>query len=86
MFNLYVFDDQLQYKEAEGSSHRDGSYAETPGTPKRSHRTGEQDRTFIPDSISFGGERVGKRDQKRKAPAPPSPAQSKRPRKLKASD
>lgn len=77
---------QLQYKEAEGSSHRDGSYAETPGTPKRSHRTGEQDRTFIPDSISFGGERVGKRDQKRKAPAPPSPAQSKRPRKLKASD
>ncbi|KAL6339773.1 hypothetical protein AAG906_034859 [Vitis piasezkii] len=57
---------QLQYKEAEGSSHRDGSYAETPGTPKRSHRTGEQDRTFIPDSISFGGERVGKRDQKRK--------------------
>ncbi|CBI36989.3 SWR1-complex protein 4 [Vitis vinifera] len=77
---------QLQYKEAEGSSHRDGSYVETPGTPKRSHRTGEQDRTFIPDSISFGGERVGKRDQKRKAPAPPSPAQSKRPRKLKASD
>ncbi|KAJ9696723.1 hypothetical protein PVL29_008774 [Vitis rotundifolia] len=77
---------QLQYKEAEGSSHRDGSYAETPGTPKRSQRAGEQDRTFIPDSISFGGERVGKRDQKRKAPAPPSPAQSKRPRKLKASD
>lgn len=34
MFNLYVFDYQLQYKEAEGSSHRDGSYAETPGTPK----------------------------------------------------
>ncbi|XP_054821042.1 SWR1-complex protein 4 [Prosopis cineraria] len=71
---------QLQYKEAEG---RDGSYAETPGTPK--------DRTFIPDSMSFGGERVGKRDQKRKAPgriseAPSSPAQSKRPRKLKASD
>lgn len=33
MFNLHVFDDQLQYKEAEGSSHRDGSYAETPSTP-----------------------------------------------------
>ncbi|XP_028753746.1 SWR1-complex protein 4 [Neltuma alba] len=71
---------QLQYKEAEG---RDGSYTETPGTPK--------DRTFIPDSMSFGGERIGKRDQKRKAPgriseAPSSPAQSKRPRKLKASD
>ncbi|KAF3436570.1 hypothetical protein FNV43_RR23662 [Rhamnella rubrinervis] len=75
---------QLQYKEAEGSSFRDSTY-ETPGTPK--------DRMFIPDSMSFGvsGERVGKRDQKRKAPgrlteAPSSPAQSKRPRKLKASD
>lgn len=74
---------QLQYKEAEGSSFRDNPY-ETPGTPK--------DRIFVPDSINFGGERVGKRDQKRKAPgriseAPPSPAQSnKRPRKYKASD
>ncbi|XP_021812657.1 SWR1-complex protein 4 isoform X5 [Prunus avium] len=76
---------QLQYKEAEGSSYRDSPY-ETPGTPK--------DRTFVPDSMSFGGdvlgERVVKRDQKRKAPgraeAPSSPAQSKRPRKLKASD
>ncbi|XP_030945524.1 SWR1-complex protein 4 isoform X4 [Quercus lobata] len=81
---------QLQYKEAEGSSFRDCSYADTPSTPK--------DRTFVPD-MSFGesciigisGERVGKRDQKRKAPgrlseAPSSPAQSKRPRKLKASD
>ncbi|KAF8401277.1 hypothetical protein HHK36_012210 [Tetracentron sinense] len=82
---------QLQYKEAEGSSHRDSSYTETPSTPKRSHRGGDQDRSFIPDSISFGGERVGKRDQKRKAPgrfseAPPSPPQSKRARKLKASD
>ncbi|KAA8549053.1 hypothetical protein F0562_000737 [Nyssa sinensis] len=82
---------QLQYKEAEGSSYRDSPYAETPSTPKRSQRGVDQDRTFIPDSISFGGERVGKRDQKRKAPgrlseAPPSPAQSKRPRKLKASD
>ncbi|KAI4349772.1 hypothetical protein L6164_010328 [Bauhinia variegata] len=74
---------QLQYKEAEGSSFREGSYTETPSTPK--------DRTFIPDSMSFGGERVGKREQKRKAPgrlseAPSLPAQSKRPRKLKASD
>ncbi|XP_062144639.1 SWR1-complex protein 4 isoform X1 [Alnus glutinosa] len=80
---------QLQYKEAEGSSFRDGSYTDTPGTPKRLYRGGEQDRTFVPD-MSFGGERVGKRDQKRKAPgrvseAPSSPAQSKRPRK-KASD
>ncbi|XP_071922631.1 SWR1-complex protein 4-like [Coffea arabica] len=83
---------QLQYKEAEGSSYRDGLYAETPGTPpKRVQRAVEQDRTFVPDSFSFGGERMGKRDQKRKAPGrllegPPSPAQSKRPRKFKASD
>lgn len=80
---------QLQYKEAEGSSYRDGSYTDMPGTPKRSQRAGDQDRTFVPESINFGGERVGKRDQKRKGPgrlseAPSSPAH-KRPRK-KASD
>ncbi|KAH9730882.1 SWR1-complex protein 4 [Citrus sinensis] len=80
---------QLQYKEAEGSSYRDGSYIDMPGTPKRSQRAGDQDRTFVPESINFGGERVGKRDQKRKGPgrlseAPSSPAH-KRPRK-KASD
>ncbi|KAG8653321.1 SWR1-complex protein 4 isoform X3 [Manihot esculenta] len=80
---------QLQYKEAEGSSFRDGSYTEMPGTPKRSHR--DQDGIFIPDSMSFGGERAGRRDQKRKGPgrlsdAPASPAAHKRPRKLKASD
>ncbi|KAI3693819.1 hypothetical protein L1987_76771 [Smallanthus sonchifolius] len=51
----------LQSKE-EGSSHREGSYTETPDTPKRGI---DQDRSFIPDSVSFG-ERVGKRDQKRK--------------------
>ncbi|XP_076892971.1 SWR1-complex protein 4-like [Bidens hawaiensis] len=74
----------LQNKE-EGSSYREGSYTETPDTPK--------DRAFVPDSVSFGAistERVGKRDQKRKGPgreAPSSPAQSnKRPRKLKATD
>lgn len=73
----------LQNKE-EGSSYREGSYTETPDTPK--------DRAFIPEPVSFGAmsaERVGKRDQKRKGPgreAPSSPAQSKRPRKLKATD
>ncbi|XP_024966510.1 SWR1-complex protein 4 isoform X2 [Cynara cardunculus var. scolymus] len=78
----------LQNKE-EGSSYRESSYTETPDTPKRGM---DQDRTFIPDSVSFGAmsaERVGKRDQKRKGPgreAPSSPAQSKRPRKLKATD
>ncbi|XP_077240446.1 myb-like transcription factor family protein [Tasmannia lanceolata] len=82
---------QMQYKEAEASAHRDSAYVETPGTPKRSLR-GDQDRPFIPDSVAFGGEKVGKREQKRKAPgrfseAPPSPPQSnKRARKLKASD
>ena len=29
-----MFDNQLQYKEAEGSSFRDCSYADTPSTPK----------------------------------------------------
>lgn len=71
---------QLQYKEAESSSLRDGSYADPPGTPK--------DRPFVPESLSFGGDRVGKRDQKRKGPgrlseAPSSPA-TKRARKQKA--
>ncbi|KVI12511.1 DNA methyltransferase 1-associated 1 [Cynara cardunculus var. scolymus] len=81
----------LQNKE-EGSSYRESSYTETPDTPKRLQRGMDQDRTFIPDSVSFGAmsaERVGKRDQKRKGPgreAPSSPAQSKRPRKLKATD
>ncbi|RDX60234.1 SWR1-complex protein 4 [Mucuna pruriens] len=75
---------QVQYKEAEGSSFRDGSYGETPGTPKHLHRGGDQDRTFVPDSMNFGVERVGKKDQKRKAPGAPSA--HKRPRKLKASD
>ncbi|KAK4379820.1 hypothetical protein RND71_001682 [Anisodus tanguticus] len=83
---------QVQYKEAEGSSYREGSYFETPGTPpKRAQHATDQDRTFIPDSTSFGGDRAVKRDQKRKGPGrlsevPSSPAQSKRPRKLKTSD
>ncbi|XP_056171134.1 SWR1-complex protein 4-like isoform X2 [Syzygium oleosum] len=52
---------------------------------------GDQDRPFMPDPLSFGGDRFGKRDQKRKAPgrsseAAQSPSQSKRPRKMKASD
>ncbi|KAF5190965.1 hypothetical protein FRX31_019448, partial [Thalictrum thalictroides] len=58
---------------------------------QRLNRGGEQDRSYIPDSINFGGERAVKREQKRKAPgrvldAPPSPPQNKRARKLKASD
>ncbi|CAJ2631884.1 unnamed protein product [Trifolium pratense] len=69
---------QVQYKEAEGSSYRDGTYGETPDTPK--------DRTFIPDSLNFGGERVGKKDQKRKGHGAQPTAAHKRPRKQKASD
>ncbi|CAJ2664450.1 unnamed protein product [Trifolium pratense] len=71
---------QVQYKEAEGSSFRDGSYSEPPGTPK--------DRTFTLDSINFGvsSERVVKKDQKRKAHGTPPTAAHKRPRKQKASD
>lgn len=88
ILTLLTLQKQLQYKEAEGSSYRESSYTETPGTPKFLQRGLDQDRTFIPDSISFGGERVGKRDQKRKGPvriseAPSSPAAHKRPRKLK---
>ncbi|GJW03233.1 SWR1-complex protein 4 isoform X1, partial [Tanacetum coccineum] len=82
----------LQNKE-EGSSYRESSYTETPDAPKLLHRGMDQDRTFVPDSVSYGAisaERVVKRDQKRKGPgreAPSSPAHSnKRPRKLKATD
>uniref|UniRef100_A0A2P2KPJ5 Myb family transcription factor family protein n=1 Tax=Rhizophora mucronata TaxID=61149 RepID=A0A2P2KPJ5_RHIMU len=82
ILSLLNLQKQLQYKEAEGSSFRDGSYSEMQDTPK--------DQTFVPDSMSFGGERIGRKDQKRKGPgrlseAPLSPAH-KRPRKLKASD
>ncbi|XP_022757785.1 SWR1-complex protein 4-like isoform X9 [Durio zibethinus] len=81
---------QLQYKEAEGSSFHDSSYVDMPVTPKKSYLAVDQDRTFVPDTISFGGDRLGKREQKRKGPGrasetPSSPAH-KRPRKLKASD
>ncbi|KAG8086241.1 hypothetical protein GUJ93_ZPchr0010g8221 [Zizania palustris] len=81
---------QLQNKEAEVSANRENSFTEAPSTPKRANR--DVDRSFVPDTVGFGGERAGKRDHKRKSTgrfmdAPPSPPQSnKRPRKLKASD
>lgn len=31
----FIINNQLQYKEAEGSSFRDGTYSETPGTPPK---------------------------------------------------
>ncbi|XP_074561736.1 SWR1-complex protein 4-like [Curcuma longa] len=81
---------QLQNREAEATANRDNTYAEAPSTPKRAYR-GDAERTIAPDSLGFGGDRVSKRDHKRKVPgrfmdAPPSPPQSKRPRKLKSSD
>jgi DNA methyltransferase 1-associated protein 1 len=80
---------QLQNKEAEVSANRESSFTEAPSTPKRSNR--DIDRPFVPDTVGFTGERAGKRDHKRKntgrfIDAPPSPPQSKRPRKLKGSD
>uniref|UniRef100_A0A0E0L552 DNA methyltransferase 1-associated 1 domain-containing protein n=1 Tax=Oryza punctata TaxID=4537 RepID=A0A0E0L552_ORYPU len=80
---------QLQNKEAEVSANRENSFTEAPSTPKRPNR--DVDRPFVPDTVGFAGERAGKRDHKRKTTgrfidAPPSPPQSKRPRKLKASD
>ncbi|KAH0885042.1 hypothetical protein HID58_061138, partial [Brassica napus] len=62
------------YSESEGSSHREGTYAAMPDTPK---------------CVSVSAERPIKKEQKRKGPGrqsdTPSPAH-KRPRKLKASD
>lgn len=89
---------QVQWKESELSMLRENPYADfppTPSTPKRSHR-GDHERASIralggSDIDGYTGERIGKRDHKRKAPArfldvPPSPPQGKRARKLKAPD
>ncbi|KAK4775541.1 hypothetical protein SAY87_023502 [Trapa incisa] len=88
ILNLLNLQKQLQNKEAEGSSFHDNPYSEAPGTPKMLIR--EQDRPFMSDALNFGGDRLGKSNQKRKVPGRtsegvPSPAH-KRPRKLKASD
>ncbi|KFK37486.1 hypothetical protein AALP_AA4G263600 [Arabis alpina] len=72
---------QLQYKESEGSSHREGAYAAMPDTPK--------ERVFATDPFSFGAERTIKKEPKRKGPGrqPDSPLPAhKRPRKMKATD
>eukprot|EP00249_Psilotum_nudum_P011963 c23493_g2_i1 orf=562-1953(+) len=91
---------QVQWKESELSMLRDNPYADispSPSTPKKLHRGGDHDRVSTRatalggDADGFPGERLGKREHKRKAPArfsetPPSPPQSKRSRKIKASD
>ncbi|KAK9136643.1 hypothetical protein Sjap_007237 [Stephania japonica] len=56
---------QLQNKEPDATSLYDNSYTETPNTPKRTPRAGDQDRLFVPDSANFGGDRVGKRDKRK---------------------
>lgn len=98
ILSLFNLQKQVQWKESEVAMLRDNPYAEfppTPSTPKRSHRGGDQERAsmrgFVGLDEGFTGERVGKREHKRKAPArfseaPPSPPQSKRARKMKASD
>ncbi|CAM6121282.1 unnamed protein product [Calypogeia fissa] len=96
LFNLQK---QVQWKEAEVSVLRDNPYADipTPSTPKRSHRANDHERVSTRatagglDTDGFPGDRLGKREHKRKAPArfseaPPSPPHHKRARKLKASD
>lgn len=80
---------QLQYKEA--AEGRESSYGDMPGTPPKQRTQRDQDRTFVPESVNFGAERVGKREQKRKGPGraaetPSSSPAHKRPRKLKASE
>ncbi|CAN1312381.1 SWR1-complex protein 4 [Linum perenne] len=77
---------QLQHKEAEGSSFREGTYSEMPGTPKRA----VHDRAFISDAMSFGGNtcRIWTfyvKGPGRVSDTPSSPA-NKRPRKMKASE
>lgn len=91
ILTLFNLQKQLQNKEVEASATRDTSFAEPPDTPKRLYRS-DTDRPFVPEAAGFGGERMGKRDHKRKAPgrfmdpSSSSPPQSKRPRKMKASD
>ncbi|KAL3691938.1 hypothetical protein R1sor_005589 [Riccia sorocarpa] len=95
---LLQLEKQVTWKENEVSVLRENPYADlsTPSTPKRAHRGSDHERVLTratavgAETDSFSGERVGKRDHKRKAPArfseaPPSPHQ-KRSRKMKASD
>ncbi|XP_078429620.1 myb-like transcription factor family protein isoform X2 [Wolffia australiana] len=89
ILTLLSLQKQLQHKESEASANRD-SLAEVPNTPQRSQRA-DVDKAFIPESTGFGGERQGKRDNRKKvggrpADVPSSPPLSKRPRKLKSSD
>jgi len=101
LLTLIQLQKQVQTKEGELALLRENPYAEipaTPNTPKRSHRGGEHER--ISTRATAGGtefegfpsgDRIGKREHKRKAPArfqetPSSPPSHKRARKLKGSE
>ncbi|KAG6542443.1 hypothetical protein Mapa_016133 [Marchantia paleacea] len=99
LLTLIQLQKQLTWKENEVSVLRENPYADipTPSTPKRSHRGNDHERVLTratavgADTDSFSGERVNKREHKRKAPArfseaPASPPHQKRARKMKASD
>ncbi|XP_024379612.1 SWR1-complex protein 4 isoform X2 [Physcomitrium patens] len=102
LLNLLQLQKQVQHKENELAVLRENPYAEippTPNTPKRSHRGLENERVSTRataagaefEGFPSSGERVGKREHKRKAPArfqetPTSPPYHKRARKLKGSE
>ncbi|KAG0568337.1 hypothetical protein M758_6G010600 [Ceratodon purpureus] len=102
LLNLIQLQKQVQYKENELAILRENPYAEipaTPNTPKRPHRGLENERVSTRatavgaefEGFPSSGERVGKREHKRKAPArfqetPTSPPYHKRARKMKGSE
>ncbi|EFJ07255.1 hypothetical protein SELMODRAFT_272226 [Selaginella moellendorffii] len=83
VLNLVNLQKAVQWNEATVSFMRETHpEVSTPNTPKRGFRGGDR-------AAAVSGERIGKRDHKRKAPArfsdtPPSPPQQKRARKLKS--
>jgi DNA methyltransferase 1-associated protein 1 len=102
LLNLIQLQKQVQHTESELNVLRENPYADvsaTPNTPKRPHRGFENERVSTRatavgtdfEGFPGSGERVGKREQKRKAPArfqetPTSPPYNKRARKLKGSE
>ncbi|AQK69509.1 SWR1-complex protein 4 [Zea mays] len=90
LLTLLNLQKQLQNKEAEVSANRESSFTEAPSTPKN-YMAVTTHKWFLDKRYEELSERAGKRDHKRKSTgrfidAPPSPPQSKRPRKLKGSD
>ncbi|KAL2622134.1 hypothetical protein R1flu_002339 [Riccia fluitans] len=77
LLSLLQLEKQLTWKENELSVLRENPYADvsTPSTPKRAHRVSDHERVLTratavgAEADLFSGERVNKRDHKRKAPA-----------------